>query len=53
MHRVLRAAGVEAHLHVYDGQAHGDYMLGSVIPFPESNDALRELGEFFDKHINR
>ncbi|UCF34006.1 MAG: alpha/beta hydrolase, partial [Phycisphaerales bacterium] len=26
MHRALREAGVEADLHVYDGQAHADYM---------------------------
>ena len=52
MHRKLRAAGVDADLHVYDGQSHGDYMAGIITPFPESDDAIRELATFFDKHIN-
>jgi acetyl esterase/lipase len=51
MHRALRRAGVEADLHVYDGQAHGDYMQNLTREVPECEDAQRELLEFFDKHL--
>jgi len=51
MHRALRAAGVKANLHVYDGQAHGDYLQGLTRVVPESQDAQRELYEFFDEHL--
>ncbi|WP_076415944.1 alpha/beta hydrolase [Shewanella sp. UCD-KL12] len=51
MHRLLRAADVDAQLHIYDGQSHGDYMLGMVTPFPESDDAIRELNAFFNLHL--
>ncbi|GEK14214.1 alpha/beta hydrolase [Aliivibrio fischeri] len=52
MHRLLRSADVETELHVYDGQSHGDYMNGLVADMPESVDALKEIGLFFNKHIN-
>ncbi|RTR33278.1 alpha/beta hydrolase fold domain-containing protein [Shewanella atlantica] len=52
MHRLLRSADVESELHIYDGQSHGDYTNGLIIDMPESKDALKELGAFFDKHIN-
>ncbi|WP_372385756.1 alpha/beta hydrolase [Vibrio sp. BS-M-Sm-2] len=52
MHRLLRSADVETELHVYDGQSHGDYMNGLVADMPESEDALKEIGLFFSKHIN-
>jgi monoterpene epsilon-lactone hydrolase len=51
MHRALRAAGVTADLHVYDGQAHGDYMQNLIRHVPEAEDAQRELFEFFDRHL--
>jgi acetyl esterase/lipase len=51
MHRALRAAGVAADLHVYDGQAHGDYMQNLIRHVPEAEDAQRELFEFFNKHL--
>nr|ADA70028.2 lipolytic enzyme precursor [uncultured marine bacterium] len=51
MHRALRAAGVVADLHVYDGQAHGDYLQNLIRHVPEAEDAQRELFEFFDKHL--
>lgn len=51
MHRALRDAGVEADLHVYDGQSHGDYMQNLLTPVPEAEDAQRELYEFFDRHL--
>jgi acetyl esterase/lipase len=50
-HRKLRAAGVEADLHVYEGQSHADYM--KSFPGPESRDALGEIARFFDKHLER
>lgn len=50
MHRALRAAGVAADLHVYDGQSHGDYMAGFFVNAPETHDAWRELNTFFDQH---
>jgi acetyl esterase/lipase len=52
MHRALREAGVRADLHVYDGQAHADYMQNLLRDVPEAKDAQRELFEFFDKHLN-
>lgn len=52
MHRLLRSADVETDLHIYDGQSHGDYMSGILIDMPESEDAINELGQFFNKHIN-
>lgn len=51
MHRALRQAGAKAELHVYDGQAHGDYTQGLTRFVPESQDAQRELYAFFDKHL--
>jgi acetyl esterase/lipase len=48
-HRRLRAAGVPAELHVYEGQSHADYLVS--YPSPESRDALREIARFFDRHL--
>lgn len=53
MHRKLRAVDAETQLHVYDGQAHADYMTGLVTDVPESEDALKEIGLFFNQHINK
>lgn len=50
-HRKLRAAGVTTDLHVYEGMSHADYLL--AYPAPESLDALREIGRFFDRHLAR
>ena len=50
-HRKLRAAGVPAELHVYEGMSHGDYL--TAFPAPESRDALAEIGAFFNRHLNR
>lgn len=52
MHRHLRAADVTTELHIYDGQSHGDYITSLVTDLPESEDALKELAHFFNKHIN-
>jgi len=53
MHRALRKAEVDAQLHVYDGQSHGDYLQGLLHPVPESRDAQKEILLFFDKHLKR
>lgn len=50
-HRALRMVDVNAELHIYDGQSHGDYMRGLLEPFPESQDAIKEISQFFDKHL--
>jgi monoterpene epsilon-lactone hydrolase len=51
MHRALRKADVKADLHVYDGQAHGDYLQGLTHVVPESLDAQRELKTFFYAYL--
>ena len=51
MHRAMRAAGVNAQLHVYEGQSHGDYLAGDLVDAPESADAQEELFRFFDEHL--
>ena len=51
MHRALRKAAVEAELHVYDGQTHGDYMQNLTRPVPECADAQAEIFQFFDEHL--
>jgi monoterpene epsilon-lactone hydrolase len=48
-HRKLRAAGVEADLHVYEGMSHAGYVI--VVDSPESVDMFNELGMFVDKHL--
>jgi acetyl esterase/lipase len=48
-HRKLRAAGVPAELHVYEGQSHADYL--TTYPAPEAKDALAEISAFFDRYL--
>jgi acetyl esterase/lipase len=48
-HRKLRAAGVDADLHVYEGQSHGDY--AAVLNSPESHEHYAELNAFLLKHL--
>jgi acetyl esterase/lipase len=50
-HRKLRAAGVIADLHVYEGMSHADYLM--VTNSPESLDMYRELGEFVRRHLSQ
>jgi len=50
-HRKLRAAGVDADLHVYEGQSHGDY--AAVPNSPESHEHYAELNAFLLKHLER
>ena len=42
-------AGVDADLHVYEGQAHGDYIF--VMNAPESHEHYAELNAFVLKHL--
>jgi acetyl esterase/lipase len=48
-HRSLRRAGVEADLHIYEGQSHGDYI--AVMDAPESAEHYAELNAFVLKHL--
>lgn len=48
VHQKLLRAGVEAQLLVLEGQSHGQF-LGADIP--ESQDALREVAQFLDRHL--
>jgi acetyl esterase/lipase len=49
VHRNLRRAGVDADLHVYEAQAHANY----VRDIPESREAFEEMARFFDTHLDR
>ena len=49
VHRKLRRAGVEADLHVYEGQSHADYL--KVFNAPESSEHFVELNAFLLKHL--
>lgn len=48
-HRKLRAAGVEADLHVFEALSHAEYFIASGAP--ESRETYRELGEFLARHL--
>jgi len=50
VHRALRRAGVEADLHIYEGQSHGDYIY--VMNAPESAEHYAELNRFVLKHLS-
>ena len=49
VHRKLRRAGIEADLHVYEGQSHADY--SKVWNSPESYEHYAELNAFLLKHL--
>jgi monoterpene epsilon-lactone hydrolase len=51
VHRKLRQAGVEAALHVYEGQSHAYF--GRDDRIPETREAFGEIAAFFDKHLAR
>jgi acetyl esterase/lipase len=51
VHRKLRAAGVAADLHVFEGLSHAQYL--DVFTAPESMDAFEEVAQFFDRHLGR
>ncbi|MFN7921541.1 MAG: alpha/beta hydrolase [Bryobacteraceae bacterium] len=52
VHRKLRAAGIEAELHVFEAQSHGQYMLDQV-DSEESRESFTELSRFFSRHLSR
>jgi epsilon-lactone hydrolase len=49
VHRKLRQAGVEAALHVYEGQAHAHYLFNDAAP--ETREAFGEIAAFFSEHL--
>ena len=49
VHRKLRRAGVDADLHVYEGQSHADYL--KFFNIPESSEHFAELNAFLLKHL--
>ena len=51
VHRKLRQAGVEAALHVYEGQSHAHYMRDDTAP--ETREVFQEIAGFFDKHLKK
>jgi acetyl esterase/lipase len=51
VHRKLRQAGVEADLHVYEGQSHAQYLFDHTSP--EAKEAFGEIAGFFDRHLAR
>jgi acetyl esterase/lipase len=48
-HRALRRAGIEAQLHVYEGQGHADYIV--AMKTPESAEHYAELNRFVLEHL--
>jgi len=51
VHRKLRRAGVDADLHVYEGQSHADYL--KFMNVPESSEHFAELNAFLLKHLSK
>jgi epsilon-lactone hydrolase len=51
VHRKLRQAGVEAALHVHEGQAHGGWYRDYTAP--ESKETFEEIARFFDRHLGK
>ncbi|MPZ19883.1 MAG: alpha/beta hydrolase fold domain-containing protein [Luteitalea sp.] len=49
VHRKLRRAGVEAALHVYEGQSHAHYLRDRTAP--ETKEVFEEIARFFDEHL--
>jgi epsilon-lactone hydrolase len=45
----MRAAGVEADLHVFEGQSHNQYTTDPNAP--ETKEHFDELTRFFDRHL--
>jgi acetyl esterase/lipase len=51
VHRKLRQAGVQAQLHVYEGQSHGQLFLSPDAP--ETLELFAEIADFLDAHLGR
>jgi acetyl esterase/lipase len=52
VHRKLREAGVEADLHVFEGQSHCQYLVPQTTT-PEAEEAYGEIARFFERHLGR
>jgi epsilon-lactone hydrolase len=51
VHRKLRAAGVDAQLHVFEGMSHGFYL--ALPDAPESRETFAEIAHFFGPRLGR
>jgi acetyl esterase/lipase len=51
-HRKLREAGVEADLHVFEGQSHCQYLVPQTTSL-EAQQAYGEIARFFERHLGR
>jgi acetyl esterase/lipase len=51
VHRKLRQSGVDAQLHVFEGQSHAHYLRDASAP--ETHEVFAEIGAFFDRHLGR
>jgi len=51
VHRKLRAAGIDAQLHVFEGMSHGFYL--ALPDAPESRETFSEIARFFGAHLGR
>ncbi|WP_336622318.1 alpha/beta hydrolase [Chlorogloeopsis sp. ULAP01] len=47
-HCKLRAAGIPAELHLYEGMSHGDYLTAFLTP--EAQNVMMEIALFFDRY---
>jgi monoterpene epsilon-lactone hydrolase len=47
----MRAAGVEAALHVFEGQSHAQYAADPSAP--ETREYFDEVRKFFDRHLGK
>lgn len=50
-HRKLRAAGIEADLHVFEGMSHAQYLFAT--DSPETKQVFGEMAHFFDTRLAR
>jgi len=51
VHRKLRQAGLDAQLHVYEGQSHSQYLFNPLSA--TTREIYKEISLFFDKYLNR
>ncbi len=51
VHRKLRQAGIDAALHVYEGQSHGLYLRDETAP--ETKEVFAEITAFFNRYLGQ
>lgn len=51
VHRKLRQAGLDAQLHVYEGQSHAQFLFNPLSA--TTREIYKEISLFFDKYLNR